>query len=335
MYKEKVSIILPAYNSQNCIERCVSSIVEQSYNNIEVIIIDDGSNDRTGEMCDIIAMHDKRVIVKHIENSGVSNARNEGLRIATGKYVQFVDSDDIVDKNMTKRLVDRIQCDNSDIVICGYNQYIGNQSTKISATDGNYSYEEFLKIMVRWMTEPFIGAPWNKLFKREIIEQYSLSFDTTTSYAEDYLFNISYFGYVHSISVIKDTLYSYFIVNNNSLHNVNLNDIEHVWNVNKRIFDLNVKNMKMQNVEDLNYRCSLYNFLFNTNVISRVRTYNKDDVIDWICSNYNPIYSKYNKRYLDFLFFPRANLMGVFIKGIAKKKAINFNYRLIELICNK
>lgn len=332
MSEDLVSIIVPVYNSQKCIERCIFSIVEQSYNNIEIIIIDDGSTDKTAKMCDQFASHDNRIIVKHISNAGVSNARNEGIKIAKGKYIQFVDSDDVVEKDMTKLLVNKIQCDNSDVVICGYNQYIGNRLLKIGVVDGTYSYKDFLTEMMRWMTEPIIGAPWNKLYKRDIIVDNSLLFDTTTNYAEDYLFNINYFGFVKSISVIKRTLYSYYIANNNSLHNINTSDIEHVWKVNKAILDLNENTMKMQNVENLNYMCSLYNFLLCTSIISRVRTNNKDEVINWIRQNYNPMYGKY-KPYLNFSHFPKISLISLLIKNIAKNRFKNSSYRLIDIIC--
>lgn len=333
MYQEKVSIIVPTYNAQLYIEKCIGSILEQSYYNIEIIIIDDGSNDKTGELCDNMARQDKRIIVKHIENAGVSNARNYGLSIATGRYIQFVDSDDIIDGNMTEKLVRRIQCDASDIVICGYNQYICDQLTKVDELEGKYNFIEFLGKMRRWMTKPIIGAPWNKLYKKEIIDKYSLSFDTTTSYAEDYLFNIEYMGYVQTVSVIKDRLYSYFIESKNSLHNVNLSDIEHVWHVNEKILDLNDKILKMHNVEKMNYKCALYNFLFNSNVILRVRTEDEEKAIKWISSNYNLMYSKYNKHYLDFLFFPKIALIGIFVKNIAKRRAENINYGFIKFIC--
>ena len=117
---KKISVIVPIYNSEDYIDRCVRSIVEQSYKNIEIILVDDGSTDNSSMMCDEWAKNDKRVKVIHKENGGVSSARNEGLKIAKGDYISFVDSDDYIDKKMIEKMLNQMEKGNTDLVICNY-----------------------------------------------------------------------------------------------------------------------------------------------------------------------------------------------------------------------
>ena len=106
MKKEKISIIVPIYNVEKYLDRCIESIVGQTYKNLEIILIDDGSPDNCPQMCDEWAKKDDRIKVVHKENGGVSLARNKGMDIATGTYIGFVDSDDYIDKNMYEKLMD-------------------------------------------------------------------------------------------------------------------------------------------------------------------------------------------------------------------------------------
>lgn len=116
----KVSFIVPVYNMENTIRNCINSILKQSMENIEVILIDDGSTDESGKICDEYAKNDNRVIVVHKENGGIADAMNAGLEIMTGDYILFVDSDDYVDARMAEIMLDRLLQENVDIVQCGY-----------------------------------------------------------------------------------------------------------------------------------------------------------------------------------------------------------------------
>lgn len=118
--KDKISVIVPVYKVEKYLEKCVDSILNQTYSNIEVILIDDGSPDNCGKMCDTYAEKDSRVLVIHKENGGVSEARNEGMKAATGEYVSFVDSDDWLDSHMFEILYNRMQKEESDMSICNF-----------------------------------------------------------------------------------------------------------------------------------------------------------------------------------------------------------------------
>ena len=112
---DKVSIIIPVYNAKNFIERCISSVLCQSYSDIEVITVDDGSSDGSGAILDMLEKQDRRILVIHQENKGVSVARNNGIKVATGKYILFVDADDMIEADAIEKLMDNSEND----LVCG------------------------------------------------------------------------------------------------------------------------------------------------------------------------------------------------------------------------
>ena len=120
MDEKLVSVIIPAYNIEDYIGRCLDSIISQTYKNLEIIVVDDGSRDHTGEILDNYAKKDRRIKVIHKENGGVSSARNKGIEAAEGDYIGFIDGDDLIEPEMYKTLVDLLEEENADIAHCGY-----------------------------------------------------------------------------------------------------------------------------------------------------------------------------------------------------------------------
>ena len=116
---ELISVIIPVYNVEQYVESCLNSVIDQSYTNLEIILVDDGSTDRSGEICGQYALKDSRIKVIHEENAGLGEARNRGLRIASGDYICFVDSDDWIEEDYCKELAQAAERTNSDIAICG------------------------------------------------------------------------------------------------------------------------------------------------------------------------------------------------------------------------
>ena len=120
MEEKKVSVIIPVYNVKEYVEKCVETVIKQTYSNLEIILVDDGATDGSGEICDKLACKDQRIEVIHKKNGGLSDARNAGLKVVTGEYYLFVDSDDWISVNMVKRLVDCAEKEDADIVCCGF-----------------------------------------------------------------------------------------------------------------------------------------------------------------------------------------------------------------------
>lgn len=204
-----VSIIVPVYKCENSLKKCVRSILDQTYTNLEIILVDDGSPDKSGQMCDELALTDKRIKVIHKKNGGVSSARNAGLRQAQGEYIQFVDSDDYLDHTMTERFVEKIEETNSDCVICGRTEISEETQTKIEVPETDcIDISDVKKICPGFFADYIINSPWNKLYKRKNID---FEFEENISLGEDLLFNLKYFGRFRNISFISGCPYFYII----------------------------------------------------------------------------------------------------------------------------
>jgi glycosyltransferase involved in cell wall biosynthesis len=218
-----VSIIVPVYNCANYLNQCIDSILSQSYTNMEVLLIDDGSIDRSGQICDEYAKKNKRIRVFHKENTGVSDTRNYGILKASGDLLQFVDSDDWITKTMTKDLVESMKCNDSDMVVCGYiriTKYM-KRKDKIWDKQGVYTNKDYVKNVLNDPTGYYYGVIWNKLYKSSIIRNHHLQFISNLNLGEDFAFNLQYLRYVKTISTIEKRLYVYNYINDGSLSRYN------------------------------------------------------------------------------------------------------------------
>ena len=207
MSNPNISVIIPVYNAEATLRRCVDSVLSRTFTDFECLLINDGSKDRSGEICDEYARKDSRVRVFHKENGGVSSARNVGLDNARGEWITFVDSDDWIDVHSIMNY--QIAVDNDvDMVIQGYvienasseNSYFGIDYTgtandAISNLDKDY----------------YLGFVWNKLFNNNILAASSLKFDETLSFQEDFLFSLDYMTLCRRIRSISSVGYHYYM----------------------------------------------------------------------------------------------------------------------------
>ena len=174
-----VSIIVAIYNVEMYLEKCIESIMVQSYKNLEIILINDGSTDNSLEICKRYALKDNRIILINKENGGVSRARNVGLNIAKGDYISFVDGDDYICKDMIKKMVENIEKNNFDMSICGY-RIFSDESSKTKISDSSekniiMNSDEVLKKIFN--SNEINGFLWNKLFRKSIFEKIRLPED--------------------------------------------------------------------------------------------------------------------------------------------------------------
>lgn len=205
----KISIIIPVYNVENYIERCIESLIAQSYINLEIILVDDGSTDKSGEICDRYATADKRIKVLHIKNSGRGEARNIGLSHASGEHIGFVDSDDWVDRDIYKYLIDNIKETKADISICAYYECVDENKNEKMLYDDSFvctGKEALHHTMsnangVYW----FNIAIWNKLYKKAVIDNIKFS---GREY-EDIMYNTEVLYSARNVSYINKCLYNY------------------------------------------------------------------------------------------------------------------------------
>lgn len=218
----KISIIIPAYNAEKYIERCVNSIINQTYKNIEIIIVNDGSIDATKYKIEKIK--DDRIIVINKENEGVSCARNIGIKRATGRYIMFADSDDYIEKDAVEKVVNIINNTNVDVVKFNYNNL--NKDGKVEKGQEDYKqYEnkelkkneilEFMEEVLRGKINAFV---WTLAIKKEIVD--TINFNQKLGMMEDLLFYIELLPKINNMYIINGGLYNYYI-NEESVSNSN------------------------------------------------------------------------------------------------------------------
>ncbi|HAH61387.1 MAG TPA: glycosyl transferase family 2 [Treponema sp.] len=214
MTKPLVSIIIPVYNAEKYMNRCLDSCRAQTYGNIEVLMINDGSDDGSEEICRTYSRKDKRFITLSQENKGVSEARNNGIMHAKGKYITFADSDDWLAPDAVSEYVERAVEDKTDFVIAGFLRVINDVTIPMSdiKEDLLITREHFAECMADAPADFYYGVVWNKLYRAEIIKQHHIFFSPRFKWCEDFLFNLEYLQYItneYCISTIKKPLYFY------------------------------------------------------------------------------------------------------------------------------
>ena len=205
-----VSIIVPIYNAAMDMVPCLESIKRQRYQNLEVLLVNDGSSDASLEICRMYARLDPRVIIIDKENTGVSGTRNAAIERARGKYLQFVDSDDQLDPNATRLLVEAAEETQADLVICNYCSVMPDGKTTVHGFMQPYTRMDKAQFARCLMEEPasfYYGVMWNKLYRREIIMAHNIRCDEEFTWSEDMLFNLSYIRYADSFYAIRTPLY--------------------------------------------------------------------------------------------------------------------------------
>ena len=217
-----VSIIVPVYNTEKYLTTCINSLITQTYKNIEIILVDDGSKDNSGKICDEFANLDNRIKVIHKENGGVSSARNTGLQNASGKWITFVDGDDFIDSTMVEKLVQKSS--EVDIVFCRMVKDYSNgekalfyetclEKTCLAPYDLQYIIHDRIHQEKdgKFITDCNMGVVWRSLLKLETIQKANLQFINGIKELEDRLFIMKYLSLCKKASLVDEYLYHYVI----------------------------------------------------------------------------------------------------------------------------
>lgn len=208
---KRVSVIVPVYNVEKYLKKCVNSIIKQTYKNLEIILVDDGSPDRSGALCDHLATKDSRIRVIHQANGGVSSARNAGIEAATGEYICFVDSDDWLSEHAIEILARRMKGDSSDLCIGAVTLVGIRGSSSLCKISNTIISQSDIQSLLEY--DALVRAPWSKLFKADIIRQNSLRFPQGVAYGEDAIFVWQYLSYCNRISTSDVQTYYYSQLN--------------------------------------------------------------------------------------------------------------------------
>lgn len=206
-----VSIIVPVYNAEKTIGRCIESILNQEYTDFELLLMNDGSKDSSGDICDRYAAKDSRIRVIHKENTGVSDTRNQALDLARGTYLQFLDADDWITPNATRLFVETAETYHCDLVISDFYRVVGERVSRKGDIDDDcvLTKEEFAAHMIEDPADFYYGVLWNKLFRRDIIEEHHLRMNPEISWCEDFMFNLEYIRYAEVFYALQVPIYYY------------------------------------------------------------------------------------------------------------------------------
>lgn len=268
---DKISVILPVYKVERYIEQCMESVLNQTYKNLEIILVDDGSPDNCGQICDHYAQIDKRVKVIHKQNGGAPAARNDALAICTGDWIAYVDPDDWTEKNLFEEVMKAAERDNSDIII--FNTYLnsGNRQKIMQAfpeefvtEDRNFIYKLQLSAINKNFN-PYIqkwsqGFPWDKIFKASMLKEHNVLWPTNLRANDDVVYNLHAFQYAKRITYLNKTLYHYRVNQESIGHRFMADRIQ----VDKDIYD------EMFRVRDLYNLGSDYEMAVYSRIVTNV-----------------------------------------------------------------
>ena len=224
MQKPKISVIIPVYNAEKYLKRCLDSVINQTFKDIEIILVDDGSKDQSGRICDELQVIDKRIKVIHQSNSGPGFARNNALKMATGEYISFVDSDDYIESDMYEKIYKAIKNEDADTCIFGYHKVRDGKIfyTRTNAISGTFKGREalthiFLNVLG---TEPSYPDDYRilwqssclSLYSLDLIQKHNVAFPSEgelAKFGEDFLFDLDYFIHASNVTIVNEPFYYY------------------------------------------------------------------------------------------------------------------------------
>ena len=276
-----ISIIVPIYKVEKYLDRCINSILNQTFKNFELILVDDGSPDRCGDICEEYAKKDKRIKVIHKENGGLSDARNAGLDIATGKFVGFIDSDDFIHKDMYMILYDAIVKSKSDISQCKFKYFSKeDELNKNIINDGKYKIYNNIDAIEGIMDNKNLNTNvWNKLYKRELFRE--IRFPKGKIHEDEFV-TYKVFYRAKTVSYVNKELYYYFSNDTGIMKNLNINSkfdwIDAIEERNE--FLLNIKEKRLFNKS--NSHLFFYLIKFRYDIKKNNKLENKSEIYNLI-----------------------------------------------------
>ena len=261
----EVSVIVPVYNAADALQRCIDSILNQEFKDLELLLIDDGSKDGSPIICDKAAKKDERVRVIHKPNSGVSSTRNQGIDLARGEFIQFLDADDWIPQDSTKMLVRCAREKNADLVVGEFYRVVGDKLSRKGSieTDEVLTKQEYADFMKVSPADYYYGVIWNKLYRRDIMNQYNVRMNPEVSFCEDFIFNLEYVLHCERIAALQVPVY-YYVKTDGSLVSQNMNPIR-LYNMKTSVYqyyDRFFQNL-LDEEEYRNERINIASFMFS------------------------------------------------------------------------
>lgn len=310
----KISIIVPVYNCSGYLDKCIYSLIHQTYQDIEIILVNDGSLDNSLEKCLEYQKNDNRIMVISKENGGVSSARNEGIKKATGKYLMFVDADDYLDLNVVEDLKTNLEA--GTLVKVNHNVIYNNKIQMDSIDKLEYSKESYIKEILKGNIG---GYCWGYLFEKNKIEL----FDEKTSYMEDTIFLIKYLKEIKKVRIIDKSKYNY-LFNENSITKSNARVVENIIDFNYSLNKIK-ENCKIKNTD---YLIIKKKFKLIESELAKINTNNVKEIFEnkELIAILKKLYQKkdisvFNRLYLNVILEKHYYILNIYLhlRKIAKK----------------
>ena len=271
MQEPLISVIIPAYNAEKLLSRCLKSVCGQTWKNLEILAVDDGSTDGTLACAQSFAAEDARVRVIHQANAGVSAARNAALKRCSGEWIRFVDADDELPPESIAQLARTVLTEKSDLVMAAYEEVIIDALHKVrdlAKRSDTVSCDEYLAFLNPNANSFFCGVLWNKLFRRDLIESQGLSFMSGLNYGEDFIFVCQYLREADRVSFSRDVVYRYIRHPGSLTFSQTMDSIRHpMRNIrNKKIMYNAMRDLYHHRGQYERYRRTLWLYLFRVTV---------------------------------------------------------------------
>lgn len=313
----KVSVIVPVYNAEKFLNRCVDSLINQTLKDIEIILVDDGSKDSSPAICDEYAEEYENINVLHLENGGPARARNKGIEIATGEYIGFVDADDDVKNNMYSVLYENAKKNNADISMCSYSIIENGKEeiVRLYLPDVCNSNEEIKdKILSKFYGTYVTGlnSLCIKIFRTALLKENGIVMNEALIRAEDMWYNFDVFKVANSFCCVNESLYNYYQNENSIMHNEKNDSYDHWVNNRKRLLIEN----KQLGIE-IDYNLFYKDFLYKTIVFCRNKVkLNQNEIVKSVFGNEffkaTVKYNAYLPKHIKLIsFFIKMNLNGL------------------------
>ncbi len=328
MQQNKISVIVPVYNVEPFLEQCVDSILSQTHTDLQIILVDDGSKDGSGQLCDRLSKKDTRIEVIHKENAGSSSARNVGLEIARGDYISFIDSDDFIDSTMYEQMLRVFEKCNCDIVGCAINRYYYKEN--VCKRYIHYNYTEILTDFTQAELEKLHilcqidCSTCNKLFKREIIINERFKEGVVTN--EDFLFFYHIYKKIKKLTYLNLPLYYYRYTENSVSNSFNLKSfhiIDTGLDIKKDIDRCGKNELKSAADRYLYSMCFAYCFAIRYKCKKGVYKKRYDQMFDLLKNNLKAIILN--------PYFPKSRKIIIFL-FVKFTFAFDMVYRMVKII---
>lgn len=354
-----LTVIIPAYNVEQYISKCIESVITQTYKNIEILVVDDGSTDSTGEICDEFAQRDSRIVVYHKNNGGLVSARKSGISRAHGELVTFVDSDDWVDPDMYSRMIEEYRSEHADMISSGIVYEMDGQREfhMDNFKEGTYSKREIWQYIIPRMmydietdTRAIIPSVCIKLFRLSLLKKVFQPLDDKITFGEDGAIVYPFIAYADKITILNHVWYHYLCRDHSIMRNLTIDSFEKVYRLEQYLMNefgkidiiLNVEFQVKHYIKD--FLCQLINKIYKINIKDVIHVFPYGDelngcrIVLYGAGCVGQSYWKYLKAYKNIILsawvdknYEELQRRGLNVTGLNALTEVEYDYIIVAV----